>query len=174
MNTCCEISYNKKDTSASFCCKISDVQKIYDPDKFAKWLTDAFEASPFKSWEDVAQALKKLEKELGPIKGATRSTLSRYAGAKPQATTGKRSQPNPTLVIGLAKLFDADVDNALREAGHATLNQESNNLRGLLRVTEDEMTPEQRKLFLNSARALAKEIIKTTKPDFDFNYADEE
>lgn len=115
-NTCCELSYNSIDTKPAICCNISDVNGIYNPVKFGKWLTEAFNRSSFKSWEEVAKAIK-------PVRGATRSTLSRYAGAKPQQLTSKASQPKPELVIRLANVFGEDVDKVLALAGHASINK---------------------------------------------------
>ena len=117
MNECCELSYNKIYNKSNFCCTISNVHTTYDPVAFGKWLTEAFEESQYKSWQQVANAL-------GKIRGATRSTLSRYAGAKPQHLTDVPSQPKPALVIALAKLFDKNVNEALALAGHAGLTDE--------------------------------------------------
>lgn len=112
---CCEIIYNKIYHNTTFCRTISNVEKVFDPDSFAKWLTEAFLDSSYKSWEQIAKDLKN-------IRGATRSTLSRYAGAKPQFLTNKPSQPNSDLVIGLAKLFKKDANEALLLAGHAPID----------------------------------------------------
>ena len=90
------------------------IKEIYDPQEFAAWLRDAFMQSSFKSWQQVARAVE----ETG-ITTASRSTLSRYAGAKPQSLTGKPSQPQPELAQALAKVFDADVNYVLQLSGHA-------------------------------------------------------
>lgn len=112
MNNCCELSYNKIYTKATLCCKISNVNGNYDAVKFGEWLTDAFNRSRFKSWEDVANQVK-------PVRGGTRSTLSRYAGAKPQLLTDKPSQPKAELALKLAEVFGEDVNKVLMLAGHA-------------------------------------------------------
>jgi DNA-binding XRE family transcriptional regulator len=84
---------------------------IFNPESFAEWLNNSFRNSTFKSWADVATRI-----------GTTRSTLSRYAGAKLQTLTGKASQPSPELCIKLAKLFNADIDKVLMLGGHAPQN----------------------------------------------------
>lgn len=114
----CELRYNKIAPISSVRCIISNVQKTYDPDEFAKWLSDAFDESRFKSWQAVADELNKPVR----IKGGTRATLSRYAGAKPQNNTDKPSQPNPEFVIALARLFGKDTNTALAIAGHAPID----------------------------------------------------
>jgi hypothetical protein len=91
-------------------CMISDMPAVYDAQEFADLLTSAFKNSFYKSWQEVADKVE-----------STRSTLSRYAGAKPQTLTGKPSQPEPELVIKLARLFDQNVNQWLQAAGHAAL-----------------------------------------------------
>ena len=108
MNTCCELSYNKKYSNATSCRIISNKMSFYNPFKFAEWLSNAYNESKFKSWQEVADKV-----------GTTRSTLSRYAGAKPQTLTNKPSQPNADLVVKLAEVFGEDKNNALTLAGHA-------------------------------------------------------
>lgn len=115
MNTCSELSYNKNYFNTIPCCIISDVADTYDAEKFAEWLTNVFVRSSYKSWEEVAKDVK-------PVRGATRSTLSRYAGAKKQMLTDKPSQPKPELVIKLAEIFRDDVNKVLAIAGHAAQN----------------------------------------------------
>lgn len=105
---CCEIIYNKNYTNATKSCTIINVPEIYNPDAFADWLTSAFNESSFKSFEELAQRAK-----------TTRSTISRYAGAKKQSLTNKPSQPKSGLVIALAEALNKDVNEALMAAGHA-------------------------------------------------------
>lgn len=80
----------------------------YDADKFAEWLTSAFENSHFKSFSSLADAA-----------GLTRSTVSSLANARPQSLTNKPSQPSPETVLKLAKALGEDIDQALLLAGHA-------------------------------------------------------
>jgi transcriptional regulator with XRE-family HTH domain len=87
---------------------------VYDPKEFAEWLSDAFRRSPFKSWRELAGRI-----------GTSVSTLTRYAGAKPQYLTSKPSQPSPDLVIKLAEVFEADINAALEKAGHASASEAS-------------------------------------------------
>jgi hypothetical protein len=110
MQDCCESIYNKVYNKATECCNISNVTQIYDPVKFGKWLSDAFEASSFKSFSQLASVV-----------GFSRATISRYAGAKEQTLTNKPSQPNTALVINLALALDKDVNEALQMAGHASV-----------------------------------------------------
>lgn len=97
------------------CCKINNVpkNKLFDADKFAEWLTSVYNSSSFKSWEDVSKAVKKHGGQI------SRSSLSRYAGAKDQTLTGKPSQPQPQSAIALAKVFNEDEDKVLMLCGHA-------------------------------------------------------
>ena len=93
------------------CCTLSNVNTIYDAQRFAEWLSDAFRRSTFKSWAEVSNAI-----------GSTRSTLSRYAGAKVQLLTNKPSQPSADLCIKLAEAFGEDVNKVLQLGGHASEN----------------------------------------------------
>lgn len=117
MTPCCEISYNKKYSSSTIGCIISNMgdgkNAVYDPVAFGKWLSDVYGKSRFKSWQQVADEVD-----------SSRATLSRYAGVKKQTLTDKPSQPKPDLVIRLAKTFEEDVDKVLKLAGHAPLTQD--------------------------------------------------
>jgi hypothetical protein len=100
----------------SFCCTINNVKNTFNPDEFAVWLNSAYERSHFKSWEAVVKAVK--------LKGGStsRSSLSRYAGAKNQTIPGKPSQPEAGLAISLAKVFNEDENRVLLLTGHAPVN----------------------------------------------------
>lgn len=139
---------------SSVCCKISDMTAVYDPQEFAEWLTQAYEASPFKSWQAVADRVS-----------TTRSTLSRLAGAKPQSITGKPGQPNAQLVIDLAKLFHQDVDTALIKGGHAPIGRTEEN--GLFSGLE-KLSPERQRLAKRQIRAIIDSLAAEEEHDTDY------
>ncbi len=131
------------------------MQAVYDPLVFAKWLTDAYESSPYKSWQAVADNV-----------GTTRSTLSRLAGAKPQSINGKAGQPNSELVIRLAELFGKDIDEALIKGGHAPLNidRDDDGIYSGLRA----LSPERQKVARRQIKAIIDALAEEDEHDFDY------
>ena len=81
----------------------------FDAVKFAEWMMEAYEKSSFKSYA-----------RLGEKVGVSRATISNLIGAKEQYLTGKPSRPKRDLVIKIAAALNADVNKALRLAGHAS------------------------------------------------------
>lgn len=127
---------------------------VYDPIEFAAWLSDAFRDSHFKSWQAVAERV-----------GVTRSTLSRFAGAKPQSLTGKAGQPKAELVIKLARLFGRDVDQALMIAGHAPIGQPSEE--GLFSGFE-KLSPEMKRIARRQIQAIIDLLAEQDEVDTDY------
>ena len=80
----------------------------FSPETFAKWLTDSFKESTFKSYAEIADAIK-----------VSRTTVSSYATARPQTNSNKPSRPKREIVIRLAEVLNKDVNEALLLAGHA-------------------------------------------------------
>jgi transcriptional regulator with XRE-family HTH domain len=135
--------------------------EIFDPAEFGEWLSEAYQDSPFKSWQQVADRV-----------GTTRSTLSRLAGAKPQSLTGKPGQPNPDLVVKLAKLFGKDVNEALIKGGHAPIDRypaESGLFRGI-----EKLSPERQELARRQIRAIIESLSVEEHHDFDYVEEDTE
>lgn len=93
---------------------------MYDPNRFAEWLNEAFTNSRFKSFAELADAAK-----------LTRSGVGALMNAKKQPLTGKASQPKPDTVIKLATALNRDIDEALLLAGHAPINNLPNELKGI-------------------------------------------
>lgn len=132
---------------------------VYDPKEFAEWLSDAFRRSPFKSWRELAAKI-----------GTSVSTLTRYAGAKPQYLTSKPSQPSPDLVIKLAEIFHDDIDFVLEKAGHASTAEPSTSIditkdiRIILKrsdISEDDL--EEYESAVATAVAIAEQRIASKK-----------
>lgn len=78
----------------------------FDPEGFAKWLTNAYENSKFKSITKLASAV-----------GSNKATMSRIMNAAPQTLTGKPTRVQPEMVKKLATVLNADIEEGLRLAG---------------------------------------------------------
>lgn len=136
------------------CCKISNMSAVYDPLRFAEWLTSAFRDSPYKSWQEVADRVD-----------TSRATLSRYARAAEQSLTNKPSQPGPQLVIKLAELFGKDVDKALQIAGHAP---RSGGIEEGLFSGFNNLSPRMQKLAQQQIRAIIESLAAQDEHDTDY------
>lgn len=123
----------------------------FNPEQFAKWLTDAFTNSKFKSLADLAEKA-----------GTTRSTVSRLAGAKKQGLTGKASRPNIETVDGLARALNRPIEEARIAAGHspsATLDEDDKRVMALF-LKHRQLKPEQKAAF--------RPIVKMIERELDF------
>lgn len=86
----------------------------FDPEGFAKWLSDAYQNSRFKSMTRV-----------GSLIGSNKATMSRIMNASPQSLTGKPTRLKPSMVKKLGTLLGADVAEGLRLAGFPVYDKDS-------------------------------------------------
>ncbi len=129
----------------------------FNAEQFAKWLSKTYSNSSYKSWEDVAKAVRKIGGS------TTRASLSRYAGAKKQLLTDKASQPNPSICKYLAEVFDVDADKVLILGGHAPQNKTLVNNEKLAKI--DFSYPDLQMKTKEQADLLIETLIKMIEGD---------
>jgi transcriptional regulator with XRE-family HTH domain len=110
---------------------------------FAEWLERNYQESSFKSYSEIGNRV-----------GVSRTTVSALAKARPQSVSGKPSRPTRSLVVALANVFNADVDEVLQLAGHAPIG-----LNRKVSENEKELIELFEKLTLKQ-QDLTKEIMK--------------
>lgn len=129
----------------------------FNPEAFARWLENHFQKSSFKSYA-----------EIGDKVGVSRTTISSLSKARPQSVSGKPSRPRHDLVVALANVLNADVDEALLLAGYAPTQPQANVQMLAARLAESVMAAgyddledeELREDFYQDMETIAESMIK--------------
>lgn len=111
-------------------------------------MQESFKESSYKTFTELAEAVK-----------SNKATISRLMNGASQTLTDKPSQPKPDLVIRLAEVFGADVNQILVLAGHAPQNgtQEIPEAVRKAFAREGKLTPNDEILIANFIEMLKKQ-----------------